>query len=353
MNNDYNIGGDFYVDEKYYIHSKSESILFKKMSSIEKNFTLNGISSFFQILIHLKKEKKINMVYIPAFICDCLIPPINKLNMKYSFYSIDKNFNGLFDAKKNCAVLILNYFGLKNDLIDKLKNNEKNNFYIIEDGTHSLLNQNYNFNNKNHFKFISLRKHGYLGAGGWANINSNLNKKNNSVDRIVIKDYFLRKKKYNYIKNNLYIKKEKEFLNNFKKINNIYLKKLSKNVIPEKNLIYLKKFDFDNAINIRLKNWRLMNKILKNSVERVMKKVSKNRVPLGFIILIKNRDKVRKELIKNRIFSSIHWPLPKEIKLNNFNLERKISKRILTIPIDHRFNSRDVEYTGEILNKLV
>ena len=72
-----------------------------------------------------KKEKKINMIYIPAFICDCLIPPINKMNMKYSFYSIDKNFNGLFDAKKNCAVLILNYFGLKNDLIDKLKNNEK------------------------------------------------------------------------------------------------------------------------------------------------------------------------------------------------------------------------------------
>ena len=83
-----------------------------------------------------------------------------------------------------------------------------------------FLNRNYNFNNKNHFKFISLRKHGYLGAGGWTNINSNLNKENNSVDRIVIKDYFLRRKKYNYIKNNLY-KKRKEFLNNFKKINNI------------------------------------------------------------------------------------------------------------------------------------
>ena len=73
-----------------------------------------------------------------------------------------------------------------------------------------------------------------------------------------------------------------------------------------------------------------MNKILRILLKR-QKKASKYQAILGFIILIKNRDKVRKELIKNRIFSSIHWLLPKEIKLNNFNLERKISKRILTI----------------------
>ena len=47
MNNNFNIGGDFYIDEKNYIHSRSESTLFKKMNRIEKNFTLNGISSFF------------------------------------------------------------------------------------------------------------------------------------------------------------------------------------------------------------------------------------------------------------------------------------------------------------------
>ena len=35
MNNNFNIGGDFYIDEKNYIHSRSEYFV-QKMNRIEK-----------------------------------------------------------------------------------------------------------------------------------------------------------------------------------------------------------------------------------------------------------------------------------------------------------------------------
>ena len=62
-------------------------------------------------------------VYIPYYICDVILEPFHKLKIDYEFYSIDENFEPLFNyntIKGNEGFLYTNYFGLKDLFISKL-----------------------------------------------------------------------------------------------------------------------------------------------------------------------------------------------------------------------------------------
>lgn len=64
-------------------------------------------------------------------------------------------------------------------------------------------------------------------------------------------------------------------------------------------------------------------------------------VPLGFPVLCSQRDSLRTFLMDRRIYPPIHWPIPDEVSAE-YPLSRHISRRILTIPCDHRYNADDM-----------
>ena len=64
------------------------------------------------------------------------------------------------------------------------------------------------------------------------------------------------------------------------------------------------------------------------------KKLPDEVVPLGFPILIENRDGIKKKLIKDNIFCPIHWILSSEIDHKEFNESQSLSKYILTLPVN-------------------
>jgi len=63
-------------------------------------------------------------VYLPYFTCGTVIEPIITLNLKFEFYSIDKNLEivGMSPEKlkPNEKMLYINYFGIKNDYVNTL-----------------------------------------------------------------------------------------------------------------------------------------------------------------------------------------------------------------------------------------
>jgi hypothetical protein len=75
----------------------------------------NGRNAFRYIL----KANKPSKVFIPAYICDSILEPLNKEKVPYEFYSIDDKFHikDNICLKKNEKILYVNYFGIKDGYV--------------------------------------------------------------------------------------------------------------------------------------------------------------------------------------------------------------------------------------------
>lgn len=106
----------------------------------------------------------------------------------------------------------------------------------------------------------------------------------------------------------LYLKSKK-----IKSVGNYQISDCSKEVINN--------IDLESLSNKFRKNYNLISTII-----RPLFKLEDN-VPLGFPVLLENRDFVLKSLIENKIYPAIHWKLP-----HYFKKASAIEKNIITIP---------------------
>ena len=99
--------------------------------------------------------------------------------------------------------------------------------------------------------------------------------------------------------------------------------------------------------NKRLNNLKYIKKHVTNElIEFVIK--DDNIVPLAVPIYIRNRDKLREYLINHNIFCAVHWPIV--FNSGNRKQAEKISEMILSLPVDSRYDMKDLCYMCEILN---
>lgn len=79
-------------------------------------------------------ETKVKVIYLPNYICDSIIPAIKALHIQIEFYEINAklepeiNINNL--DKSNSKILIINYFGLLDEKINKITALEAELFII-------------------------------------------------------------------------------------------------------------------------------------------------------------------------------------------------------------------------------
>ena len=71
-----------------------------------------------------------------------------------------------------------------------------------------------------------------------------------------------------------------------------------------------------------------------------------------YVILLNNkleRDNLRKYLIDNKIYCPVYWPL----NFDTTNCNQYITDRILSIPIDQRYNENDMNFIANCINRYV
>ena len=99
----------------------------RKGNEYHKNaIRLNTARNALELIL---KNRKLKKVYIPYYTCDVILEPLHKLNLEYEFYSINKNFEPVFNydaIKANEGFLYTNYFGLKDTFIASLTGIYKN-----------------------------------------------------------------------------------------------------------------------------------------------------------------------------------------------------------------------------------
>ena len=74
---------------------------------------------------------------------------------------------------------------------------------------------------------------------------------------------------------------------------------------------------------------------------------------MNLTIFLKQEDKkkILNSLNKNRIFLSTLWPLPRQVDPKKFKYSHVLSDSLLSIPIDHRYNKKDIEFMSSIIHK--
>ena len=330
MLKNYSIGSEFYTN-KFFFNNK----ILNKFNL--GSWTLSGRSAL-ELIFKNKKNLLDKTIYLPVYNCPSIYKIVKKYFKEIIFYDLTINYlPKVKKFKKNSVLVLVNYFGIQSNL------NFDKNLIIIEDLSHSILNK-LQFK-KGRIYFLSLRKFGIFNLGGWTNI------KHNKIYNPNI-NFFetFRKKKFKYLKKKKNLAVEKKLIRLFKGE--------EKKIFKEKNYCIIKNqlksltnISEKKIAKIRKLNYIFFKKKIKKKYIKIFFK--KNEIPLYFLIKFSNlqtRNIVRSYMKKNYIYCPVFWDLS-HLDLKNFPNSKRFSENTLAIPIDHRFNNKDMEYIAKILNE--
>jgi hypothetical protein len=142
--------------------------LTKSIEYHSKLIKLNSGRNTFKYILKTRNPKK---VFIPNYICDSIIEPLEELKISYEFFNVDENFEIVQDIKlkENEMIFYVNYFALKSKYIEKLVHKYKNN--LIVDNTQAFFEKPL----KDIDTIYSPRKFFGVSDGGYLSTNKFLN----------------------------------------------------------------------------------------------------------------------------------------------------------------------------------
>lgn len=281
-------------------------------------------------LEYILKTNTYTKVYIPYFTCDVLLQPILKLKLKFEFYSIDEKLEPIFDFSKieeGEYFLYTNYFGLKDSFVKQLAEKCKN---VIVDNAQSFYSKPIN----NFNTFYSPRKFFGIPDGGY------LYTSKISEDDL---DQDLSYNRFEHLLRRIDESPEeggKYFALNDEKLNNLPILKMS-NLTKR----MLESLDYNSIAKQRIDNYLFLDEKL-GKLNKLKIDFDKNQVPMVYPLWL-NRD-LRRKLIEHKIYTGVYWPNVKEWTKSNA-LEYKLTEEVTCLPIDQRYEMKDMELIVNII----
>lgn len=333
---------------------------FISKSVIDVAYLSTGRAAIKFILSNIIEKVKINKCWLPSYLCETIIQSFRELNLDYEFYNLKENLQLDTDylsrrIEKNDIILTINYFNFlpNNRTIKFLRKLKNNNVIVIEDSTHSFFTNN-NLPGIANYSIISLRKWFGIPDGGIAISNNDLFNKNLIIKKSFYDFVYLRLK-YAILKNfylNKVINKKdslREIHNKAEELANLTIRLNAMSCISK---TLLNSIDFNNVIYKRRKNFKYLLSSFKNldNIDILCKNLKERICPIGFPIIVTQRDALREHLTNNNIYCPIHWLIPDEIP-KKFDYSHFISKNIITIPCDQRYSIEDMEMVAEKVKK--
>ena len=292
---------------------------------------LNSGRYCLQYILQAKKYKK---VYLPYYICDSVLQPIKNENVSYEFYSINENFEPIFDGivKDDECFLYVNYFGINEKNVEKIVLKHKN---VIIDNTQAF----FNFPFKNTDTFYSTRKFFGVPDGAYLYISKDLSihlHKEISLNRM---DYLL--KRIESSANDGY----NLFRNNESYFDTCGLHEMSK--LTE---TILGSIDYEKCREIRNHNFLYLHEKLSkyNDLDIDLDNLNGPMV-YPFMNYTPN---LRDKLIENKIYVATYWNEVKD-RVNEHSFENKFVDYLIPLPIDQRYDFVDMSIIIEAIESLI
>ncbi|TWT27860.1 hypothetical protein [Planomicrobium sp. CPCC 101110] len=334
-----------------------------KTSYLDHLFFSSGQAAIKAILTSLLEEKEIDSFLLPNYLCGSIYKPFSELDLKVEFYEVDKDLRiNLIDLKKKLrrcqAIYLVDFFNVREpeSTIEFLRN-LKSEKVLIEDRTHTFFNEDAGIG---HYKLASIRK--WMGIPSGAVVKVEDEKERAKLEELTVPftSYSLiGKRLYGFILKEKYLQEPNNeplkeiYLNLFEEADEaVSNRTIELESIDALSKIIIETYDITDMKKKRRDNYNFLYQSLSTVFgpsNIVSGKLTPADTPLGFVIYVENRDQLKKELIKNKIYPPIHWPVPNVVKKLNMVNPLSISSKILTIPCDQRYSEKDMERIVKVI----
>jgi dTDP-4-amino-4,6-dideoxygalactose transaminase len=347
-------GGEYFYGPLKLLRKKTfslESYIIERFP--DRNFILTNGGNFSLSWIIKNVDSLVNgKILLPSYLCPTIIESVKKTKTAYSFYKVDRALNIDIDDLKNklnediTGVFIVDYFGFgyRTKEIELFEKISKRKIILIEDKVQGFFSKHPLIGD---FVFNSFRK--FLPADGSVILFNN--KLENALPLNMFTNYLYFKtvgQFFRYLNYNTVFNFEKLSLRYLKKSEGLYNHQQISQISQFSKYI-IQRYNFEHIQKERIKNYRFLVENLGHVA--LFNKTKKTNVPLGFPILLNNRDYVRKELMKSAFFCPIHWDFSQTPELRQFYESYEISKKILTIPINENVSISILKKMIKIINR--
>jgi hypothetical protein len=322
----------------------------KLTNGLQGTWSANGRTALARVLAKLA-ENGINHVHLPAYICDSVILAVKSTNLDFSFYPVDCNLVAHPDPPENSAVLLVHYFGRINPAAPGLRRESGKSFFLIEDACQALLSDWLSPQSKNIYYINSPRKFAEAPLGGWSNVQST-SVEQDEISELAWKSCAARQTKALYLAGlNQPIEKgiEDFYLQTLNAVERGFDEISLTAGLPEWVAAMIAGIDWSHVARQRLENHKQLTSEISGLLESPTNEFVKGEVPLGHLVLLEDRDRLRQKLMQVRIFCPVHWPLPNEVSKDRFPEAYKLSDQSLTLPIDQRYSAEHIGMFSDTL----
>jgi len=280
------------------------------------------------------KDKNVDVLYLPSYLCDSIIPAIDSLGIVIKWYSIDESMlpHRIPDLDDNTYFLVVNYFGLLTKIIeDLLTNNQRN---IIVDNSQALFASPFNCaaNIYSPRKFLAIPDGGFMYSN--VTFKSTLAKYDSSshISHLMLRAVGKVREGYSH------------FLSAEKALEEFLPKKMS--VISE---YLIQTVDLKNIKIRRRENYIALSRVFKG-INQFSFNLYDNDVPLCYPLKLNvDVSEICKRLAIQDIFLPRYWPNVNGIDENRW--AQDIFDTTLFIPVDERIDQERMLRLIEQLSK--
>lgn len=278
--------------------------------------------------------EKINRLWIPYFTCDVILQPLKKRNIRYSFYHINSNLEliEMPNLENDEYLLYTNYYGIKDAYVSKLASqygskliidNAQALFCKAEESAHQIYSPR---------KFIGMPDGG-IAVTSVADYSKTL-PIDKSYDRC---SHLLKRTELTPSEGYA------DFKSNSGKISDAPLSRMS---LLSKSI--LQSVDLKKLKEIRKNNFAYLHTFLGKQNKMSIPPLESFVCPLVYPYWSDNNN-LKKKLIEKNIFVATYWPNIFEW-CNTSDVEYKLAEHIICIPIDQRYDIKDMQLIlGELI----
>ncbi|MDF3130396.1 hypothetical protein P0Y35_14410 [Kiritimatiellaeota bacterium B1221] len=286
---------------------------------------------------------KWSRIWIPSYICGTVLDPFIKAGIEINFYEVDYRLSfNLRSApiKKGDAVLLVSYFGVPVDDLHYKVLKEKE-VCIIEDLSQAM----YALPNENaDYSIYSLRKFLPVPDGGICVSNKrvvewpyNTFTKDNGIEKAI--EAISGRTLFDQG-----VSSSKDWVEAFREAEENIKTDLNKMSLFTQSQMH-GAIDLGKEKNQRIRNFEYLHSKLKH-ISLIQDR--KNGVPLGYPIIVSQRDQVRRILFRKEIYPPIHWNID-DVVPQEYADSHKLSLEIMTIPCDGCYDQDDMKKVANIL----
>ena len=286
-------------------------------------------------LEYVLRVKKYTKVYLPYYMCDAVLQPINKLGLDYQFYHIDKYFHiaEVLHPKKDEVILYCNYFGLMDEYVKIVTDRYAPN--IIIDNTQAFFSRPL----PEIDTFYTCRK--FFGVADGAYLYTN-----KEADFDIPQDYS--SSRMLFLLDRLDKSAEEAFSDYHKSedtLDHDEIKKMSK--ITQ---FIMSSICYKSVADRRISNYTYLHDNLGSSNTLSVDLERKN-VPMVYPFLSDDIN-LRKKLIDNKVYVASYWPNVQSW-CNAESLENTLSQLLLPLPIDQRYSIDEMNFIVSVLKEFI